>query len=85
MHFEDLFRFFEFLKQKLFFEYDVWIKSTISFIQGIDKMHSALIKMKFIQEKGGGGGAGLFGPPLNPPLRFHKAMNRLTLIGCTGP
>ena len=27
----------------MFFEYDVWIKSTISIIQGIDKMHSALI------------------------------------------
>ena len=26
----------------MFFEYDVWIKSTISIIQGIDKMHSAL-------------------------------------------
>ena len=39
----------------MFFEYDVWIKSTISIIQRIDKMHSALIKMKFIQQKGGGG------------------------------
>ena len=37
----------------MFFEYDVSIKSTISIIQGIDKMHSALIKMKFIQRKGG--------------------------------
>ena len=37
----------------MFFEHDVWIKSTISIIQGIDKMHFALIKMKFIQQKGG--------------------------------
>ena len=42
----------------MFFEFDVWIKSTISIIQGIKK------KILFNKR----GGRGPLGPPLNPPL-----------------
>ena len=40
----------------MFFEYNVWINSTISIIQETDKMHSALIttgEKKIYSTKGG--------------------------------
>ena len=55
----------------MFFEYDVWIKSTISIIQGIKK--------KFIQQKGGA--AAPWATPKSAPAKSPQTF-LLTNVTC---